>query len=237
MSSTPLPKTPAVYAIINAANHHCYVGSTANLYERCYEHFRHLRKGDHTNAHLQYAYNLYGSSVFVFVVLEHASRIDDLLVKEQHYIDLLKPEYNIALFAGAPTRGRKLSPEAIARGVITRKARREQDPEYGRWHPDEETRARYRAMYTGKKLPPRSPEWIEKNAAANRGRKHRPESLEKMSAAKRGKKQLPEHVERRISGIRGKPWSAERHAKVQAIWAAKRAAKLAEQQLNQPPLF
>jgi len=219
------------------------------------------------NIHLQNAYNLYGSSVFVFVVLEHISRIDDLLVKEQHYIDLLKPEYNIALFAGAPTRGRKLSPEAIARGVATRKVRREQDPEYGRWHPDEETKARFSAMYRGRKLPPRNPEWITKNAAANRGRKHRPEALEKMSAAKRGKKQLPEHVEKRISGIRGKPWSEARRAKVQAtweakrlsgsnehppvsaetraklsastsaVWAARRAAKLAEQQANQPPLF
>lgn len=43
----------------------------------------------------------YGYSKFSFEILEFCD-IKNVLVREQYYIDLLKPEYNILLKAGSP---------------------------------------------------------------------------------------------------------------------------------------
>jgi group I intron endonuclease len=187
-----------------------------------------LRKHRHVNRHLQSSYDLYGDA-FVFIILEDVSDEKDLLTRERYYIDLLKPQYNIALFAGSPTRGRKMTYEAIARRTATVRARREQDPSYGVRIVSEEEKERFRTMYTGKKLPPRSPEWIERNVAASRGRpltgehkqklrvpkqkKQSPEYIEKRVSKTRGKKQFPELIAKRASALRGKKMTPEHMAK------------------------
>jgi group I intron endonuclease len=43
----------------------------------------------------------YGFSKFSLEILEYCN-IEDLLKREQYYIDLLKPEYNICKIAGSP---------------------------------------------------------------------------------------------------------------------------------------
>lgn len=109
-----IPSTPGIYAIVNTNSGHFYVGSAANLFRRRKDHFKGLKAGTHRNAHLQHAYNLYGPDSFRFDVLENVEHVEDLIIREQHYIGTLLPEYNIARTAGS-SRGIKRTPEHIAK--------------------------------------------------------------------------------------------------------------------------
>jgi group I intron endonuclease len=52
----------------------------------------------------------YGYYYFSLEILEYCS-VEYLLIREKHYWDLLKPEYNIAKEPGAPMSGRNHSEE------------------------------------------------------------------------------------------------------------------------------
>ncbi|WP_082936724.1 GIY-YIG nuclease family protein [Pseudomonas citronellolis] len=77
-----------------------YVGATCNLRNRWSKHKCDLRKGRHGNRRLQAAWDAEGEACFEFDVLEYAEGRDRLLKIEQKYIDQLRPEYNIAPYAG-----------------------------------------------------------------------------------------------------------------------------------------
>lgn len=55
-----------------------------------------------------------GYSNFSLTILEYCDK-KDLIKREQYYIDLLKPEYNICLIAGAPMAGRRHSVDTLAK--------------------------------------------------------------------------------------------------------------------------
>jgi group I intron endonuclease len=116
-----LPSTPGIYAIVNLANQHFYVGSAKNLLARERHHSRDLAKGKHKNAHLQRAYDFSGPDSFCFTILEHVERMEDLLAREQHYIDTLNPDYNISRTAGSNL-GMKFTPEHRTRISDARRA-------------------------------------------------------------------------------------------------------------------
>jgi group I intron endonuclease len=82
-----------IYSIVNKVNGHRYIGSAVDIPARWRSHKHHLNKGSHHSAHLQSAWNKYGSDCFQFVVLEECSK-DDLLRIEQAYLDASFPEYN-----------------------------------------------------------------------------------------------------------------------------------------------
>lgn len=94
-----------VYRINNTVNGKCYVGSSIDLERRQKEHFYSLKNNSHQNMHLQNSYNKYGRDCFEFVIIEAliiSSNIkEELLSREQYWIDSLKPEYNILLVAGS----------------------------------------------------------------------------------------------------------------------------------------
>lgn len=85
-----------IYIIINTVNNHRYVGSSVNIKRRLENHRADLRHNNHANAHLQNAWNKYGENSFIFSVLEKCSK-DNRFVREQYYVDILKPEYNICI--------------------------------------------------------------------------------------------------------------------------------------------
>ena len=87
-----------IYRIRNLVNNKTYIGSAIFLSNRKSRHFTSLRDNKHANTHLQNSYNIYGKDSFVFEVLHYCnSRF--LINREQAFIDMLKPEYNIRLVA------------------------------------------------------------------------------------------------------------------------------------------
>jgi group I intron endonuclease len=85
-----------IYKIQNKISGDFYIGSSTRIQDRWKDHKRDLRNDEHFNEHLQNAWNKYGEENFIFSIIEECN--ENILVKqEQHYIDILKPQYNIAL--------------------------------------------------------------------------------------------------------------------------------------------
>lgn len=102
--------TQGIYEIVNLADGKAsaYIGSSVDVSARWNGHRSQLRRGQHVNAHLQHAWNLYGEDAFVFSVLKEVEDADMLLAMEQEYLDnYLDWEhcYNIAQEAAAPMMG------------------------------------------------------------------------------------------------------------------------------------
>ncbi len=89
-----------IYKIVNSQNGKIYVGSSLDVERRWRSHKNALRAGRHRNPHLQNSWDLYGESAFSFSVLDQVSEERCIYEAEQHYIDTLEPEYNIATVAG-----------------------------------------------------------------------------------------------------------------------------------------
>jgi hypothetical protein len=89
-----------IYKIVNSQNGKIYVGSSLDIKLRWRKHKAALRSGRHRNAHLQSSWNLYGEETFSLSVLDQVSEECCIFEAEQHYIDTLEPEYNIATVAG-----------------------------------------------------------------------------------------------------------------------------------------
>lgn len=89
-----------IYAITNIVNGNRYIGSSANISQRWSGHKRALCKNTHHSRHLQNAWNKYGADSFEFSVIEYCET-NQLLDREQFYIDSEKPTYNVCLLAGS----------------------------------------------------------------------------------------------------------------------------------------
>lgn len=89
-----------IYKITNIQNGKFYTGSTYNFNTRKKGHINKLKTNKHPNKYLQNIFNKYGLNVFLFEIIEECDN-DELLIREQHYIDLFKPEYNICKVAGS----------------------------------------------------------------------------------------------------------------------------------------
>lgn len=87
MADTTSVCPSGIYAITNTLNGKQYIGSTANLVRRWSQHQQMLNQGTHHSRHLQRAWRKYGAVAFAFVVLEYVSDLDQLIAREQHYMD------------------------------------------------------------------------------------------------------------------------------------------------------
>lgn len=128
-----------VYQIMNTANGHSYIGSSQDIDRRWGEHRRSLMAKTGASQYLQRAWNKHGSDSFEFTIICQCP-IPCLLGIEQYWIDRLKPQYNMAPFAGAPNRGRRPSPESIAKHSAAMKGFRH----------SEESRKKMSEVQTGK---------------------------------------------------------------------------------------
>lgn len=77
-----------IYQIVNLIDGKKYVGSSKNLKKRRYDHFIILRNNKHCNYHLQNAFNKHGEDNFSFEVIEFVNTEEELLPREQYYIEL-----------------------------------------------------------------------------------------------------------------------------------------------------
>jgi group I intron endonuclease len=89
-----------IYRIINKVNNKCYIGSAINIFGRFATHRNQLRDNKHHSVYLQRSWNKYGEDNFVFERVEYCEK-NILLIREQYYIDLLTPEYNMCKIAGS----------------------------------------------------------------------------------------------------------------------------------------
>jgi hypothetical protein len=96
-------KQPAgIYTITNTANGKIYVGETARIKSRFWEHRYTLEKGKHDSIRLQTDYDQHSLDIFDFQVIErHAPDADKklLLERERYFINKYKEEgkelYNV----------------------------------------------------------------------------------------------------------------------------------------------
>jgi group I intron endonuclease len=107
----------AIYAIRNLINGKMYIGSSSNFDNRKSTHLSMLRSGKHHSPILQRAWVKYGEPNFVFDILENVEPTYQILKsREQYYLNMLSPEYNISDIADGHFRlGKKNTPDHCAK--------------------------------------------------------------------------------------------------------------------------
>jgi group I intron endonuclease len=127
-----------IYCLTNKMIFRQYVGSSSNFGHRKIDHLSRLKKHNHWIEKLQNDFDLFGEFGFEFFILEELGGLDkkQLEEKEQKWIDLLHPVYNLSLVAGSNIRtnakapgalekmrkaltGRKQPPELVAKRAAT----------------------------------------------------------------------------------------------------------------------
>lgn len=91
----PLTKNRAgIYMFTNNINNKKYVGKSNNLYERFKTYYWQRCNVTKYNTNINRVFSKYGLSNFSVTLLEYCKE-QDLGLREQHYIDKIKPQYNI----------------------------------------------------------------------------------------------------------------------------------------------
>ncbi len=137
-----------------------YVGSAVNIDQRWYAHRSKLKHAKHYNVYLQAAWTKYGAEAFAFEVLEVVELATDLVAREQHWIDTLKP---------FGKHGFNMSPRAYSILGLKR---------------SEETKAKHRKAWETRVV---SAETCAKISAAAKGRRLTDEHRAKIGAASKGR--------------------------------------------------
>lgn len=161
--------TASIYKIINSANGNFYIGSSDYPRGRWNLHRSSLRKNCHHSRYLQNAWNKYGEECFLFQVIETCDT-SQKLVREQYYLDTLKPVYNVSHLATGGS-GFKLSDST--KDKIRRKA-------VGR-PISEETRKKISESLKGRKLSDTHKARIKANSPGMTGKLHSEETRQKIS--------------------------------------------------------
>lgn len=91
-----------IYKIINKITNDFYIGSAINFNNRKWGHICSLRKNKHKNQFIQNSWNKYGEHAFMFEIIEVVDKKENLIVREQYWIDTLSPTFNLAKKAGSP---------------------------------------------------------------------------------------------------------------------------------------
>ena len=175
-------ETSGIYLILCTANGRRYVGSASSFRNRWKSHKRDLKKGKHGNPHLQNTYNKYGLSAFVFSILEICSK-DKLIEREQFWLDLIKPEFNVAKFASSPGLGRIPTEESKQKSS-------EKNKKYWEFISDDERQRRRKlathphSEATKKMLSQRTKQAYAEGRLSKQRRPHSPETKEKIKAAR-----------------------------------------------------
>jgi len=99
-----------IYKIANKITKDFYIGSAINLANRFSSHKSKLQRNMHESPILQNVYNKYGLENLSFETIEIITNKNNLIKKEQQYLDELNPKYNICKVAGSRL-GQKASKE------------------------------------------------------------------------------------------------------------------------------
>jgi group I intron endonuclease len=120
-------KYRVIYQILNTKTRKIYIGSAENYWNRMWCHIYLLRNNRHHSIKLQNSWNKHGEEVFQFSIVEKLGNEDDIILKEQYYLDLLKPYldsngYNISPTAST-TLGHKMSEESKLKMSLAKKGK------------------------------------------------------------------------------------------------------------------
>lgn len=191
-----------IYMIWNNVSQKFYIGSSINVHYRWTKHKRLLVIGNHPNIKLQNTFNKYGIDTFEFFVLELVEDKNNLLTREQYWIDFIPPIFNIIRDVRKSSLGTKTKEEVLQRLSIIRKGKKHTEEfkkkakermignQYaaGKTHiVTEETREKISNKLKGKK---RSEEFCKKMSNALKGRKLPKETVDKMILTWRSKNNI-----------------------------------------------
>jgi group I intron endonuclease len=177
-----------IYKIINIKTNKFYIGSAKSFDTRWKKHKFDLIANKHHSIHLQNAWNKYGSENFIFEIVEIVDDINNLIIREQYYMDLYK-SFNIDIgYNISPTAGSRLGCKdgkcsEETKKKISDKLSGKNNPNYGKTTSNE-IKEKMRIAQTGKK---HSPEHIHNFILANIGRKNTNETKMRISKKNKGK--------------------------------------------------
>lgn len=160
-----------IYQIKCAVTDKAYVGSAINPRRRRRQHWCDLRKGAHRNPKLQAAWNKYGEKSFMFEVIEHVPRDEDLISREQHHLDQLFES------------GLQLNIQPNAHSSLGTKHSLETRRRMSEASRDPERLARFSKMRKGHEV---SEETRRKISEGNRGRKHSQDEIDRRVRSRQG---------------------------------------------------
>ncbi len=89
-----------IYKIQSNTTSQIYIGGTSDIGKRWWKHINNLKNNIHPNYNLQNHVNQFGINDLQFSIIEFCFK-DQLREKEQYYIDLFAPPFNIAKIVGS----------------------------------------------------------------------------------------------------------------------------------------
>lgn len=105
-----------IYMWVNTVNNKRYVGSSSDLQRRISSYYSVAYLTKYNSTVINRALLKYGYSAFSLYILEYCNK-EDLISREQYFIDIYKPEYNILKIAGSSL-GFKQSEECIVQNIL-----------------------------------------------------------------------------------------------------------------------
>jgi len=87
--------TSIIYRILNTKSNKVYIGSTNRGYHRLDEHKKKLQSGKHVNKHLQSSWDRNGEDSFLFEVIEYVKFENNLIEREQYWLDYYFERFNM----------------------------------------------------------------------------------------------------------------------------------------------
>jgi len=180
--------TVGIYAIYNVLTDKMYIGSAVSVARRWRVHRHMLNNKKHHSPKLQTAYDKYGHDAFEWQIVEYVADKDQLIEREQFWIDFFKPIYNSSptAYSCLGFKHTEISKERMRRAQIGRKQ-------------SAETIATRSAKLKGHVV---TKETRAKISRSHLGITPNSETRAKMSAAKKGLKQSPEIVAKRVASIK-----------------------------------
>jgi group I intron endonuclease len=134
-----------------------YIGSSVDVYHRWIEHKSNLSRGKHHSPKIQNHYNKYGVNDLSFEVIEYCTR-NNLLEREQYYLDTLNPWFNTYPIAGSPL-GHKPTKEHVEKvrraglgRIVSEETRKKISEAHMGMRTSEEAKSKQRAAKLGGKL-------------------------------------------------------------------------------------
>lgn len=224
-----MKNTSGIYQIKNLANNKIYIGSAVNFKFRWNIHKCLLLANNHTNIHLQRAWNNNNGNNFEFSVIIYCS-IENLIFYEQRFLDAYwdncKNCYNICKTAGSQlgykhTKESKLKMSISSRGVghpVSEDTKRKISEANKGHEVTDQTREKISAASKGKKMSEDNrlkmierltghevtTETREKISKANTGKIRSVEAKKNISSALTGRKLTKEHIDNIIKSRKNK---------------------------------